>query len=266
MPSIPVEGWTPPTEKQCKVRDEWLAEAKYYDPEWAKEHGLDRDNDHVTGNAWFSQCEVWRNWGEGLDDDYGMDPPIVFDSNQETTEFFKRNGKAPRPGLYFDRDAESTCPKNEADAIRILFELLEQVEKDTERTWQKQQAGELRPDSYAYSVDLLLDAVISKCGSGRPGLALEDIFHLGKLYAYLQLEDREEHAEKGRHQKQYQSQGGRARAKLTRQQRIDAAQKFHELHATSGMSKTAALKRIGDEFGVSRQTIGRIVNEYSSEK
>ena len=69
MPSIPVEGWTPPTEKQCKVRDEWLAEAKYYDPEWAKEHGLDRDNDHVTGNAWFSQHEFLRNWGKGLDDD-----------------------------------------------------------------------------------------------------------------------------------------------------------------------------------------------------
>ena len=115
MPSIPVEGWTPSTEKQRKVRDEWLAEAKYYDPEWAKEHGLDRDNDHVTGNAWFSQHEVWRNWGKGLDDDWAADPPIIFDRLHETTEFFERDGKALRPGLYLDRDARPSFADTEAD-------------------------------------------------------------------------------------------------------------------------------------------------------
>ena len=48
MPSLRDPRWTPPTEKQHQVRDEWRSKAKYDDPEWAKEHGLDRDSGNVA--------------------------------------------------------------------------------------------------------------------------------------------------------------------------------------------------------------------------
>ena len=60
--------------------------------------------------------------------------------------------------------------------------------------------------------------------------------------------------------------GGDASRKLTDEEEKAAAQKFRELYATSKISKTGAQERIGKEFGVSRQTIGRIVAKYPSEK
>ena len=267
MPSIPVPGWTPPTAKKRDSRDHWRAEAKYDDPEWAKEHGLDKDKGSAWANAYFSQNEAWDNWGEGLDYDYAMDPPIVFDDNQEATEFFKRNGKAPRPGLYVDGDAGPSSAENEADAMRRLFELLEQVEEHTDRAWQKNQEGTLRPDSYAYSVDMLLNAVIAKCGKGRPGLALEDVFHLGRFYAYLQIEDREDEAAIGRKCVTVSPTGVAKRRVLDDEQRKAANARYHQVLADEpGLKVTPARRKVAKEFGCSTATIRRIVETEFADK
>jgi len=253
-----------PAKKAYHAREFWRA--KYDDPEWAKEHGLDKHKGSANVNAFIAQYDSWLNWGEGIDDDGAADPPVVFDRLQETTEFFERNGDAPKPGMYVDRDANPSCPDNEADAIRILFELLEQVEEHTERVWQKKQDGTLRPDSYAYSVDMLLDTVISKCGMGRPGLALEDIFHLGRLYAYLQLEDREGDAERGVNAKKYPSMGGNAK-KTKPDIAKKVIQKVLDLQAASNKSDSAIYEEVGEDPDLPhKSTVRRIMLEYASKK
>ena len=97
----------------------------------------------------------------------------------------------------------------------------------------------------------------------KPEIAAIYAYRLGRLMTKHELHEHELALEK---RKANAGTGGANSRALTDGEEKAAAQKFRELYATSKISKTGAQERIGKEFGVSRQTIGRIVAKHPSEK
>ena len=249
-----------------------LKNSPYYDYGWVSRQKQTKETVAAVKLATKYVEEVFQRWGIVSDDDEdcdieSIDPTEYFP--QMSTDFGVRVGTRSRSEfggkLFLDWWAGQRIDHG-AKAIHALYQVIDNVEVIAADALERFKNGDLPSESYDFSIEVMSASLRGHLEAGSTEVALILAYHLGRLEGYRETHPHEKHAKKGLLQKKYQSQGGRARAKLTRQQRIDAAQKFHELHATSGMSKTAALKRIGDEFGVSRQTIGRIVTEYSSEK
>ena len=98
-------------------------------------------------------------------------------------------------------------------------------------------------------------------------MALEEVFHLGRLYAYLQIEDREEEAAIGRKCVTVSPTGVAKRRVLDDEQRKAANARYHQVLADEpGLKVTPARRKVAKEFGCSTATIRRIVETEFADK
>ena len=180
-----------------------------------------------------------------------------------TDEFGHREGAILDNGLYYD--ILNMCDANMADSDAEIFtaDILHEAIGIADKALEEFENGKLRPGSWALSCGAMAMKARAHLEVGSQLVALHLMYHLGEFMTMHKLHDHELALKK---RKADSGKGGGNSRALTDEEEKAAAQKFRELYATSQISKTGAQERIGKEFGVSRQTIGRIVAKYPSEK
>ena len=177
--------------------------------------------------------------------------------------FGGRDGGYLDCGLYYDLSNLYTWDMADFDAMMMIDEIIDEAIEIADKAREEFKNGELHPNSWALSCGAMALNVRAHLEVGSSLVALILMFELGRIVTMHKSHEHELAIER---RKETSRLGGKATSKLTPQQRKSAARKFHELRETSTMSKSAAQERIGTEFGVSRQTIGRCVDEYAPEK
>ena len=170
-----------------------------------------------------------------------------------------------RDGVYLEHDvySESLYSYDSASAPAEIDRLIDEALKIADEALEEFKNGKLSRGNWGLSCGEKALQVRAELEVGNTMVAARYMYDLGRLVTKHELHEHEVALKK---RKANAGTGGANSRVLTDEEEKAAAQKFRELYATSKISKTGAQERIGKEFGVSRQTIGRIVAKYPSEK